>query len=134
MDAAGRLHRNSKIINSLFFNFYSELQRDDISHSSKQINISPKNPGPLVLCAAKIIYLSPPTKSEQTIKELCVTTGPGPEGFMTDWYKSLLDILTSLLTEALNKANTTGRLPNSTSLATIAPIHKPGRDPQVCAN
>lgn len=59
---------------------------------------------------------------------------PGPDGFINEFYKSFIDILTPLLLDAYRYGVETKTMAPSWSDATIVVLHKEGRDPTDCGS
>ncbi|KAJ1123901.1 hypothetical protein NDU88_002368 [Pleurodeles waltl] len=68
------------------------------------------------------------------ISRLKAGKSPGPDGFMTLFYKTFCPELVPPLARLFNSFRMSGALTPSMLEATIAVIHKPGKDPEECAS
>lgn len=71
---------------------------------------------------------------ENVISSLKNNKCPGPDGFINEFYKCFIDILTPHLLEAYRYSLETKTMAPSWSDATIVVLHKEGKDPTDCGS
>lgn len=74
------------------------------------------------------------TEVKNAITRLKTNKSPGPDGYTAQWYKTLRDVLTSILVKTFNWVLQTKETPISWRVAIISVIPKPGKDTSECTN
>ena len=68
----------------------------------------------------------------QIISTLKNNKSPGPDGYINEFYKAFIEIISPLLLHAYHHALTFGTMAPSWREATIVVMHKDGNDPTKC--
>lgn len=123
-------------IQETFLNFYKQLYAQPKIDESLMIKFLDSMNFPKVSEAQNKCLTANITDSEikKAISDAKPNKAPGPDGFPSEWYKEMKDLLVPVLKETFNFVFKTGIMPPSWNEASISLIAKEGKDKMECGN